>query len=58
LNIEKAVDSGDIIKVVLIEELCKLYGSDFIIDALLNFEPVNRFKNWRYMNEFGSFRDS
>jgi len=28
------------------------------MDALLNFEPVKRFKNWRYMSEFGSFRDS
>jgi len=28
------------------------------LDALLNFEPVKRFKNWRYKSEFGSFRDS
>jgi len=34
------------------------YGSNFILDALLNFELVKRFKNWSDMSEFGSFRDS
>jgi len=34
------------------------YRSNFILDALLNFEPVKRFKNRRYMSEFGNFRDS
>jgi len=33
------------------------YRSDFIMDGLFNFEPVKRFKNWRYMSEFESFRD-
>jgi len=28
------------------------------MDALLNFEPVKRFKNWSDMSECGSFRDS
>jgi len=27
------------------------YRSKFILDALLNFEPVKRFKNRRYMSE-------
>jgi len=34
------------------------YKSNFILDALLNCEPVKRFKNWSDMSEFWSFRDS
>jgi len=34
------------------------YRSNFVLDALLNFEPVKRFKNRSDMSEFGSFRDS
>jgi len=30
------------------------YRSNFILDALLNFEPVKRFDNWSDMSEFGS----
>jgi len=37
----------EIRKFVLIEELS--YRSNFILDALLNFEPVKRFKNWSDM---------
>jgi len=31
------------------------YRSNFVLDALLNFEPV---KNWSDVSKFGSFRDS
>jgi len=30
------------------------YRNNFILDALLNFKPVERFKSW---SEFGSLRD-
>jgi len=46
------------VKVVLIEKNILSYRSNFILDALLNFESVKRFGNWNEMNEFGSFRDS
>jgi len=54
LNIEKAVE---------IRRLLRLknfvgYRSNFIMDALLNFEQVERFKNWSDESKFGSFRDS
>jgi len=32
------------------------YSNKFILDALLNFEPVKRFKNWSDVSKFGSFR--
>jgi len=31
------------------------YRSNFILDALLNFDPVKRFKNWSDMSKFRSF---
>jgi len=34
------------------------YRSNFILDTLLNFEPVKGFKNWSDVSKFGSFRDS
>jgi len=34
------------------------YRSNFILDALLNFEPVKRFKNWSDVSKCGSFKDS
>jgi len=34
------------------------YKINFILDALLNIEPVMRFKNWSDVSKFGSFRDS
>jgi len=46
-------------KVVLIEELCIGYRlSNFILAAVLNFDPVKRFRNWSDVNKFVSFRDS
>jgi len=54
LNIKKAVE----IRRLFYLKNYVSYRSNFIADALLNFEPVKRFKNWRYMSEFGSFRDS
>jgi len=30
------------------------YRGNLILDALLNFEPLKRFRNWRYVSEFGS----
>jgi len=32
------------------------YRRNFILDALLNFEPAKRFQNWSYVSKFGSFR--
>jgi len=54
LNIEKAVEIGRLFW--LKHFIC--WRSNFILDAMFNFEPVKRFKNRRYMSEFGSFRDS
>jgi len=54
LNIEMAVEVRRLFW--LKHFVC--YRSNFILDALLNFEPVKRFKNRRYMSEFGSFRES
>jgi len=34
------------------------YRSNFVVNALLNFEPVKRFENWSDMSEYGSFRES
>jgi len=42
LNIEKAVE---IRRLFSLKNLVG-YRNNFILDALLNFEPVKRFKNW------------
>jgi len=47
LNIEKAVE----IRRLFGFKNFVSYRSDFIMDALFDFEPVKRFKNWRYMSE-------
>jgi len=53
-NIEKAVE---IRRLFLLKNFVSC-RSNFILDALLNFEPVKRFKNWSDMSEFERFRDS
>jgi len=34
------------------------FRSNFMLNALLDFEPVKIFENWSEMSEFGSFRNS